>query len=972
MRFLLATLLSALTLCPSLHAGVTTYPDPPNAVTSPVFSLTVDGTPVTVMKYMDYHYAHFAFDGTIGLTVGASQTITSYRISPLSLDIQGQNAGTNLTFSMDQVQGTDSTPRYLVVQINALEKLVILGDPSETNVPAPTGPGIFNVVTGYAADATGATYTQPAIQNAVNAASSYGTPGHPGIVYVPPGLYKVRADLLLKNNVDFYLAPGSVLKADANIANYTVFGGTIGPVLTVNNAQNVTIRGRGEVDASGIALMDLLSQTPPVFLSQSTAHPRRRIIRTNNNGTSSNVKINGVLCKDASGWSLELKRTLGVQAQNVKVLNHKNINWKIENDGIDVCSSSDALVNQCFVMTIDDAVCAKATDAVMGSMDNVLFSNNVFWNWSAGVKAGMQNDHPMNGVVFRNIDIVHCRRAVAVDTKTSQDLGKSIPIEGVLFDQIRTEEMEGHWSISNYDAVEFLLEDATVNNITIRNLSCPKNRPLRCGPNYPANNVRFENLVMNSTLITNVSQVTLAGNRPINNLVFATVSPSVTLSGPPTHTNAGIVVTATFSEPVTGLVAGDFVVTNGTASGLSGGPSIYTLTVMPTSPGWVSIQLPAGVAQNSASQGNLAANSLNIPHAAPAISLPAVSSGTLYLHLSADDLAATDGTAVTSWTDSANGRIFGGTATFDADYANGHAGVRFNGTSDILSNTSLTGAPDVGQATLFVVGNFTTTGNDAASDFLVSGQYPDGTHNNRFRIFKRATDGRIDARAGAGSTISGVTTDTGAHVFGLIAGQTAGAVKFEMDGKLVNSGTSGATEPLQALFLGAYGNTPDQFCDGTIAETLLYNGDLSATDSTIVQDYLTRKYFGHALDSDTDGLPDRWEMERFGNLISTSGGPADSDGDTFTDEQEWLAGTAPTDASSFFTCSIGNITPTSIEVSFQAIPERRYTLETSTGLSGWIDAGTVGPLPSGGLQTIPLANTGNEPARFVRIRVALE
>ncbi len=526
-----AALILTQALCLSVYAGVTTYSDPPNAVESAVFSLSVDGTPVTVMDYMDYHYAHFAFNETISVTVSAPEGISSYRISPLSLGIQGEvNGGTNLTFSLTQAPDTNSTPRYLVLQINDLEKLVLLCDPPETDVPPASGTGIFNVVTGYGADNTGATYAQPAIQSAVDAASSYGTASRPGIVFVPPGLYKVRANLLLKDNVDFYLAPGAVLKADEQIENYTVSRfGTIGPVLVVDDARNVTIRGRGEVDASGITLMDLLSRTPPVFLTQSRAHPRRSIIVTCanefNRGTSRNVVINGILCKDATGWSVELRKTLGVHAQNIKVLNHKNINWKIQNDGINVCSSSDALVNQCFVMTIDDAGCSKASNAVMGSMDNVRYFNDVFWTWAAGVKCGMQNNHPMNGVVFRNIDIIHCRRAIALDTKTSQDMGKTIPIENVLFDQIRNEEIEGHWSIANYDAIEFILEDAPVNNVTIRNFTCPQNRPLRCRPNYPADYITFINCIMDSELITDPSQVTLAGKQPINNLVFTNTNP---------------------------------------------------------------------------------------------------------------------------------------------------------------------------------------------------------------------------------------------------------------------------------------------------------------------------------------------------------------------------------------------------------------------------------------------------------------
>ncbi|MEM1068252.1 MAG: hypothetical protein AAGI63_05110, partial [Planctomycetota bacterium] len=264
-----------------------------------------------------------------------------------------------------------------------------------------------------------------------------------------------------------------------------------------------------------------LSQPPPVFLTQSKTHPRRRVIQSDDQGTSRNISISGVVIKDATGWTVDLVKMKGVMVQNVKVLNHKNINWKIQNDGINATSSSDVLVNQCFVMTIDDAMCSKARYKSIVSMDNVVFSNNVLWTWAAGVKAGMQNDHPMNGVVFRNIDIVHCRRAIAVDTKTSQDNDETIPIENVEFRNIRVDQIEGHWKASNHDAVDFLLEDAPVHNISISSLTLPKKRPIRCGPTYSASGVTFHHFVMDGELITDISQVRLEGKQPVENLTFA-------------------------------------------------------------------------------------------------------------------------------------------------------------------------------------------------------------------------------------------------------------------------------------------------------------------------------------------------------------------------------------------------------------------------------------------------------------------
>ncbi len=53
-----------------------------------------------------------------------------------------------------------------------------------------------------------------------------------------------------------------------------------------------------------------------------------------------------------------------------------------------------------------------------------------------------------------------------------------------------------------------------------------------------------------------------------------------------------------------------------------------------------------------------------------------------------------------------------------------------------------------------------------------------------------------------------------------------------------------------------------------------------------------------AADSDSDGLPDSWETQNFGNLGSSA--VTDSDGDGTTNLMEYLAGTNPNSAASVF------------------------------------------------------------------------
>ncbi len=88
-------------------------------------------------------------------------------------------------------------------------------------------------------------------------------------------------------------------------------------------------------------------------------------------------------------------------------------------------------------------------------------------------------------------------------------------------------------------------------------------------------------------------------------------SPNVTLtSASPNPVWTTFSVTATFDEPVSGLLVGEISVTNGVANTLSGGPTVYTFDIVPTAPGPVSVSIPTGVAQDAATNTNTASSPL--------------------------------------------------------------------------------------------------------------------------------------------------------------------------------------------------------------------------------------------------------------------------------------------------------------------------------------------------------------------------
>jgi len=116
----------------------------------------------------------------------------------------------------------------------------------------------------------------------------------------------------------------------------------------------------------------------------------------------------------------------------------------------------------------------------------------------------------------------------------------------------------------------------------------------------------FDIVVPNTDFAENAYDIEVTGS--------SNVPPSVVLTGPTGPQSGPFTVTATFSEPVTGLTLSEFVVGNGTASSfVMVSPGVYTILVTPTTQGSpVTISLPTGTAVDTDNTPNTASNTLSI------------------------------------------------------------------------------------------------------------------------------------------------------------------------------------------------------------------------------------------------------------------------------------------------------------------------------------------------------------------------
>ena len=411
----------------------------------------------------DYHVAHFTATSAVEIAVSLSnQGVADCAVRPRRLALRAREGeGGTAVF---EIPAPSTRPFYLMVECSGVDdKLLVLVD-APMPVPA-TPPGAARVsVLDFHADPSGVKDSTAAIQHALDVPKTT-------LVLVPAGHFMTTDTLVVRSNTTLFLQAGAVIRSTSNRSRLpkprgSCAGNLVSMMSLAPGAQNVAITGLGRLDANGFQLMQR-DVTGNCSAAKGWLH-RRRVLDSASGGTAHrDIAISGIVLADSTTWTLAIEDVDNMVVNRVKVLNHKNVTQaKIENDGLDLISTRDAVVSWNFVITVDDAMCAKASST---AVRNVTFSDNVVFSSCGGNKAGMQANAPFGDVRFVRTDVLHARRGIIVQSTTGDHTMRGVEFRDVVVENLFVS--DGHTPIT---PVAILADSSSISNVSVVGCILPR------------------------------------------------------------------------------------------------------------------------------------------------------------------------------------------------------------------------------------------------------------------------------------------------------------------------------------------------------------------------------------------------------------------------------------------------------------------------------------------------------------------
>ena len=247
------------------------------------------------------------------------------------------------------------------------------------------------------------------------------TAAAPNVYYFGAGIHKIGTDgqgtLVLKDNDKVYIAGGAI-----------VYGS-----ISASGANNISVTGRGILCGS-------------MFPDHAYPHTiGRRLIQIDK---SDKIRIEGITLLNSVSWNVSVSNSTNLVCRNLKVMG-----WTINSDGIDPTSSSNVLIDDCFIRNYDDCVSVKlsyggAASPTARDSRNVTVQNCILWTDQGralgfGPESYSSQNRVYDSIMVKNIDILYNQNYNVDWAKGAISilLGDDATMQNVTFEDIRVDKL---------------------------------------------------------------------------------------------------------------------------------------------------------------------------------------------------------------------------------------------------------------------------------------------------------------------------------------------------------------------------------------------------------------------------------------------------------------------------------------------------------------------------------------------------
>lgn len=287
------------------------------------------------------------------------------------------------------------------IRILLLMSIIIIFSSCQKNTT-----NIFNVKD-FGAKGDNLTLDKKSIQQAIDAAYKNGG----GTVLLPaPGKY-LSGTIWLKDNITLEIEAGATLYGSSKLSDYDSLSRGKDTkdrnpyhLISVHNAKNVTIQGRGTIDGQGknwYAYTDV----KPRWMKEVKIRPSPMVSFEN----CQNIKVKDVLLTNAAGWTMHALDCDNIHVSGIQIINDI---YAPNTDGFDMSGCKNVMISDCYIETCDDAICIKTHEDSRES-SNITVTNCVIQTTCVALKFG-EVSKDIRDVTFSNCVIKNSSRAFGI------------------------------------------------------------------------------------------------------------------------------------------------------------------------------------------------------------------------------------------------------------------------------------------------------------------------------------------------------------------------------------------------------------------------------------------------------------------------------------------------------------------------------------------------------------------------------